>query len=170
MMVECGNAEQLGQNHARLGKPVIVRLQAGQHQVRGLLLDGARQGPRHPVSVEGLEGGIVQVQRPIRALGQRFLDGLLGARRPQRTHHHLPAMFFLQAQGFFQRIDVRLIDFETEVRFLDPGSRRVQAKRSIAGRDLFEANNDFHCREAVRDQQPAFPAYNPQRAADTLEG
>ena len=103
-----------------------------------------RQGARDAESVERGEGRIVQMQRAVGALGQSFLDGLLGARRSERGEHHFAAVLFLQAQAFFEREDIRLVDFKTEVGFLHPGAGRVQPQHGVTGGNLLDANDDFH--------------------------
>src|SRR5207248_9407867 len=62
-------------------------------------------------------------------------------RRPPRSRaqcDHFTAVLLLQLQSGFQRIGVRLVDFEAEVVFLNPGSRAVNAQQRVAGRGLLD--------------------------------
>ena len=84
------------------------------------------------------------MQGAVRALGQSLLDRLLGARRTERGQHHLAAMLFFQTQAFFQRVNIRLIDFEAEIGFLHPGGGGIQPQERISSGDLLDAHDDFH--------------------------
>ena len=61
------------------------------------------------------------------ALRQRLADGLGGAFRTGTKHDHLAAMLFFQEQRLFERIGVRLVDFEAEVLFVDPLAAVIDA-------------------------------------------
>jgi len=53
-----------------------------------------------------------------------------------------PPCFFLQPQGFFEGVTVRLVHFEANVRFLDPISGDGQ--RRVFRRNLLDAHDDVH--------------------------
>ena len=57
----------------------------------------------------------------IRAARQGVFDYALGALRTHRTNHDFAPDLFLDAQGLFQRITVRLVYFKREVSFFNPG-------------------------------------------------
>ena len=61
------------------------------------------------------------------ALGQRFANGLGGARRSGAQRDDFAAVLFLQLQSLFERIGVRLVDLVGEVGFLDPLPARCAA-------------------------------------------
>ena len=82
------------------------------------------------------------VNSAVGALGQGFLDGLLHALRAHGERDHFPAVFFLQAQRFFERVTVRLVHLESDIGFLDPVAGDGQ--RSVFGGNLLDAHDNFH--------------------------
>src|SRR5467141_2771820 len=78
----------------------------------------------------------------IAALRESFLDCLLYALRAHGQSDDFPAVFFLQAQRFFERVAIRLVHLEADVRFLDPvpGNR----ERRVLRRNLLDAHDDIH--------------------------
>ena len=78
----------------------------------------------------------------VRALGQRFLDGLLHALGAHGKRDHFAAMFFLQAQSFFERVTIRLVHLESDIGFLDPVSG--DGERRVFGGNLLDTHDNFH--------------------------
>jgi hypothetical protein len=77
------------------------------------------------------------------AFGQSFFDGLFGAFGTHGDGHDFAALFFFQAQRFFEREAVRLIRFEADVGFADPRAAFDDGERRILGGNLFDADSDF---------------------------
>ncbi len=78
----------------------------------------------------------------IRAFGERFLDGLLHALRSHGERDDFAAMFFFEAQSFFERVAVRLVHLEANVGFANPVSGDGQ--RGVFGGNLFNAHDNVH--------------------------
>ncbi len=76
-----------------------------------------------PKRIERVQIFGLDVNRAVRAFGQRFADGLRGALRTGAQHDHFAAVLFFQLQRLFERVGVRLIDLEAQVGFLDPLAR-----------------------------------------------
>jgi len=97
------------------------------------------------VRSRGIEANVAvaaNVDAAICALRERLFDGLLHSLRPQRKHNHFATMFLFEPQCLFQSVAVRLIHFETDIRFPDPvpGNRQ----RRIFCRHLLDANDNVH--------------------------
>ena len=60
------------------------------------------------------------VDAAVGAFRQRFLDGLLGAFGAHGDGDDFAAVFFFQAQGFFEREGIGLVGFEADVGFANP--------------------------------------------------
>ena len=82
------------------------------------------------------------VDAAVGAFGEGFLDGLLDALGAHGEGDDFAAVFFFQAEGFFEGVAVRLVHFEADVGFLDPVSG--DGERSVFGGDLFDADDDVH--------------------------
>ena len=80
----------------------------------------------------------------VRAFRQGFLDDLLGPLRAHGKRHHLAAMLFLQAQRLLQREAIRLVHLEADVGLANPRAAFGDVQRRILGRNLLDANGDFH--------------------------
>ena len=104
---------------------VIVGLQAGQDQVVGRRPQNQRQHHRQRARVHRMRVGQRDVNRLVRALGQRLLKGFVDPVRAERNCHHLGADAILDAQRLFQGIDVSGIGVENGVRFLYPEACRI---------------------------------------------
>ncbi len=83
------------------------------------------------------------VDAAVGAFGQRFLDGLLGALRAHRNSDHFAAVFFFQAQRFFERVAIGLVRFEADVGFANPCAAFGDGERRIFRGNLLDANADF---------------------------
>ena len=136
-------SENLGQNHARLRISVIVRLQAGEDQVKFFILDGGRDRPRRVVGIEADKSSVLEMDRPVRAFRQRLAQNLQRPRRAGRQDDHLARMLFLLPQRLFERKRVRLIHFVGNI-FADPRPRFIQLQRSVFLRYLLHANQNLH--------------------------
>jgi len=84
------------------------------------------------------------VQGAVGPLGQRFLDGLLARAGPSVMSTTSPPCFSFRRQAFFQRVNVRLVDFKAEIGFLHPGGRGIQAQQGVTGGNLLDAYDNFH--------------------------
>jgi len=82
------------------------------------------------------------VDAAVRALGERFFDGLLHALRAHRERDDFASVLFLEAKGFLERVAVRLVHFKANVRFLDPVSGDCQ--RRVFRGNLLDAHDDVH--------------------------
>ena len=136
-------AQQLGQDHAGLGKAVVVGLQAGEDQVEVFVLDRSREGLRGIEGIEGNEAVAFQMDGAVGALGQRLAQNLLRARRAAGDDHYLAAMLFLLAQRLFQRVGVGLVHFVGNI-VANPRAALVQLERRVFLRDLLHADQDLH--------------------------
>ena len=142
MIVACGKIQQRGQKHAGLPETVIVALQAGEDQVHFFLGDCRGKDFRGAERIKLGEVIIGDVDAAVGAFRKGFLDGLLHTLRAERKRDHFAAVLFLQAQRFFQRVGIRFVHFEADVRFLDPVSGDGQ--RGVFGGNLFDADEDVH--------------------------
>src|SRR5216683_1686202 len=140
--------EQRGQQHPRLPKAVIVALQSRQDQVRFFFLNGDRECLRGAQGIELREMVIRDVNPAVRTLGKRFFDRLLHALRPHGQRNHFPTMLFLEPERFFQRVAVRFVHLETDVRFLDPVS--VNRQRRIFRGNLLDTHDNVHGNDPFR--------------------
>ena len=83
------------------------------------------------------------VDAAIGAFGKGFLDGLLGAFGAHRDGDDFAAVFFLQAEGFFEGEAIGLVRFEADVGFANPCAAFDDGEGRVLGGDLFDANADF---------------------------
>ena len=108
------------------------------------LLQRRGQRFRRAQRIEQEKFVVGDVDAAVGALGQRFLDGLLGALRAHGKRHHFAAVLFLQAQRLFEREAVRLVHLEADVGFADPRAVFGDAQRRILGGNLLDADGDLH--------------------------
>ena len=155
MMVEMRDAQQFRQHHAGLPVAQIVRLQTGQDQIRILGLHRGGKQFRDAQRVKRVEVFFFDVNRAVRALGQRFANGLRGARRTGAQHHHFSAMLFFQLKRLFESVSIRLVDLEAQIGFLDPSPVRIHAQLRVADRNLLDRDDNFH--EIFMRQIPHLP-------------
>ena len=104
-------AEQFGQQHAGLGKAVIVRLQAGEDQVELLIFNRGSQDLGNVERIEGDEAVIFKVNGAVSAFGQGFAQNLLGARRTGGDDHNFAAVLLALAQCLFQSVGIGFVHF-----------------------------------------------------------
>ena len=123
-------AQQFGQNDAGLAVAQIVRLQAGEHQIGRFGFERGGQQARGSQRIERADVFCFDVDGAVGAFGQRFANGLGGARGAGAQGDDFAAVLFLELQRGFQRVGVRLVDLEGEVGFLDPLAAR---RRSAVG-------------------------------------
>ena len=161
-------AQQLGQQDAGLADALIVALQAGEDQVEGFLAQRGGQGFRRAQRIEQEEFVVGDVDAAVGALGQRFLDGLLGALRAHGERHDLAAVLFLQAQGFFEREAVRLVHLEADVGFANPQAVIGDAQRRILGGNLLDADGDLSWLRLTQSCA-TLPALEEQRGIGAAE-
>ena len=142
---DCGvrKAEQFGEQHAGLAETLVVALQAGEDQIELFVFDCGSQRTRGRQRIEFVELIVGNVDSAVGAFGQSFFDGLFGAVGTHGDGHDFAALFFFQAQGFFEREAVRLIRFEADVGFADPRAAFDDGERRILGGNLFDADSDF---------------------------
>ena len=136
-------SQLFGQHHARLRKSVVIRLQASKDQVEILIL---HRGSKRLRGIEGVKtdkGIAFQVDGAVRALSEPLAQHLLRARGTAGDNHDLASVLLLLAQGLFQRVGIRLVDFVGNV-LANPCSALVQLQRSVLLRDLLHAHQDFH--------------------------
>ena len=136
-------AQQFGQDDAGLAVAEIVGLQAGEDQVGRFGPDGGGQQARGGQRIEGAHF-FFDVDGAVGAFGQRFADGLRGARRAGAEGDHFAAVLLLELQGFFQGVGVRLVDLVGEIGFLDPLAGGGDAQLRIARGNLLDGNDNFH--------------------------
>ena len=121
-----------------------VGLQAGQNQIEGLLSHGISEHVRDRGGVGRSERLILDVNRAVGASRQRFPQHLRDARGPGGADDDLAAVLLLEAQGFLERVGVRLVELPARVLFANVRALRVQAGLPLAGRNLLDADSDFH--------------------------
>ena len=131
-------------DHADLREPLIVGLQAGEHEIEPLVFHRAGQRRARHERVRARQPIVLDVDGAVGAARERFADYLRDARRPRRAHHHFAAVLLLQPQRLFERIRVRLVHLEAGVGFTNPRFVVVEARLPFARRDLFDANGDLH--------------------------
>ena len=135
---DCGvrQAENLSKDYARLSISIVVRLQSRHDEVSILITNCFCQNAR------GSEGRKVHnlvanhMNCAIGAARQRVFDHALRALWPHRNDHDFAAHFFLDAQRFFERIAIRLVHFERQIGFFDPGEIFIDAQDRVLVRDL----------------------------------
>src|SRR5208282_4465965 len=125
-----------------LAKAVFIALQAGQHEVT--FLTGTRRSQHFYRAqwIELREVVVGNVNAAIRALRQRLFNRLFNAFGTQGRRDHFPAVLLLQTERFFQRVGIRLVHLEADVRLIDPVPGDGQ--RRIFGRHLLDAHDDVH--------------------------
>ena len=136
-------AQQFREQHARLAEALIFALQSRQHQVRFFALDRRRQRFRRAERIERVRLVIRDVHAAVGALGQRFLDRLLHALRAHRHGDHFAGVFFLQAQGFLERVTIRLVHLKSDVGFANPACVG-NGQGSVLGGHLLDADDNLH--------------------------
>jgi hypothetical protein len=139
-----GQAEQFGEDDAGLAQAQVFGLQAGEHEVGALLLDGGGEQAGYAQGVAGGEIVAGNVDGAVCALGQGFADGLADALGAGADDDDFAAVLLLELQGFFEGVGVGLVEGELQVGFVDPLGRSVDADLRIAFGDLFDGYDDFH--------------------------
>ena len=141
--------QKFGQHDSGLRIAVVVGLQAGEDDVKALILDRSGESPGGVRGVEGCKGIVFQMDGAIGALGQAFAQHLLRARRAGGDYNDFPSMFLFLPQGLFEGVRVRLIDLVRNI-FPNPGASLVELERRIFLRHLLHADQD------VQDKPPGF--------------
>jgi hypothetical protein len=128
-----GQAEQFGHDDAGLPQAQVFRLQAGEHQVGVLGLDGGGQQARHAERVATPRSSQMQCgwrgPRPWPAPRGWWADAL----RPGAEDDHFAAVLFLELQRLFERVGVGLVQRELKIGLFNPfagASMRTCASRS----------------------------------------
>ena len=98
----------------------------------------------HAQRIEGRQIFFFDVNGAIGALGQRFANGLRGARGSGAQRDHFAAVLFLQLQRFFERVSIGLVDLEGKIVLLNPTAAGVDAELRVARGDLLDGDEDFH--------------------------
>ena len=137
-------AEEFGEDDAGLAETEIVRLQAGQHQVGRLRLDGLGEHARHGERIELVQVIGIHVDGAIGALGQGLANGGAHALRAGGEDDHFAAVLLLELQAFFKGVGVRFVHGELDVGFFNPFPGAVDAHLRIALRDLLDGYDDLH--------------------------
>jgi hypothetical protein len=136
--------ELLGEDDADLAEALVVGLQPRQHQLELLVADGGRERLGDAGRVGRRQRVGLDVDGAIGPARQRLAQHLRGARRAGRADDDLAAVLLLEAQRFFERVGVRLVQLEAGVLVADPRARVVDAQLPLAGDNLFDAHGDFH--------------------------
>ncbi len=134
-----------GKHHADLCVSLVVGLQSGQHQIETLVAHGRRERGRRDGRVGAGKRVVLDVNRPVRTARERFPDDLLHTRRTGAADHDFPAVLLAQAQRFFQRVRVRLVQLVAGILLTNPRARVVQARLPLAGGHLLDADGNLHC-------------------------
>ena len=111
MMVACGRPSSSGQDDAGLPVAEVVGLQAGEDQVGRFGSERRGQQPRRRQRIERAQIFLFDVDGAVGALGERFANGLRGARRPGAQRDDFAAVLLLQLKAFFEGVGIRLVDF-----------------------------------------------------------
>ena len=88
----------------------------------------------------------LDVDGAIGAARQRFAQRLGTRAGPAEQTMTSPAVLLLEAQGFFERVGVGLVQLEAGVPIANPRPRLVDAHRPLARDDLLETDGDLHGR------------------------
>jgi len=157
-----GTIEERGEEDAGLAETVVVALEAGEDEVGVFFLDGGGEGFCGTKGIELREIIVGDVNATVGAFGEGFLDGLLDALGAHGKGDDFAAVFFLQAESFFEGVAVGLVHFEADVGFLDPVTG--DGERGVLCRDLFDADDDFHeslpCACCVERCENIIPTYD----------
>ena len=124
MMVACGMPSSSARIDAGLSVPEIVGLQAGEDQVGRFGFQRRGQQLRGRQRIVCAEVVLFDMDGAVGALGERFANGLRGARRSGAQRDDFAAVLLLQLQTGLQRICVRLVDLVGEIGILNPLPRR----------------------------------------------
>ena len=108
---------------------------------------GDRRGVRRPERV------VLDVDRAVGAARQRLLDHLRDARRPRRADDDFAAVRLAKAQPLFERVGVGLVQLPGRVLLADVRLVVREPRLPLAGRDLFDADGDFHGLRVIRDRR-----------------
>ena len=73
-------------------------------------LERRRQQARRGQRIERARILVFDVDGAVGALGERFANGLRGARRTDAQRHDFAAVLLLQLQALFQRVGIGLVD------------------------------------------------------------
>ena len=125
-----------------MAEAVIVALQTGQDQIRLFLSNRSGEGLRRSQRIELGKIVVHNVNAAVRAFRECFFDRLLHALRAHGKRDDFATVLFLEPQGLFERVAVRLVHFETDVGFLDPVSGDCQ--RRVFRRNLLDTHDDVH--------------------------
>ena len=85
---------------------------------------------------------VLQMNRAIRALGQRLAQHLLRPRRTAGDDDDFALVLFPLPQRLFEGVGVRLVDFVRDV-FADPRAAFVELQRRVFLRHLLHANQNL---------------------------
>src|SRR2546423_9678993 len=107
-------------DHAGLTITVIVGLKSGHYQVSLFIANGVSQNAGGGERRKMTDVIAHYMNGAIGAARQRIFDDALRALRTHRTDRNLATDLFLDAQRFFKRIAVGLVDFKREIGFFDP--------------------------------------------------
>src|SRR5207249_956004 len=125
-----------------------------------------RTGQRfgHNERVGAAQPVVFDMNRAVGPARQRFADDLGHARRASRADDDFAGVLFLEAERFFERVSVRLVQFVAGVLLANPDSGFVEARLPLARGYLFDADGDFHLLLCAGAPPPA-PVPSPLVAA-----
>ena len=130
---------------------LIVGLEAGEHQVELLVRHRGRERVGNHERVGRAQGIGLDVDRPVRAAGERLTDHLLHARGAGRTDHDFSTVLLAQPQCLFERVGVRLVHLVADVLLANPRLVVLEARLPLAGGHLFDADGDLHMMVGIGD-------------------
>ena len=138
-------AQQLRQHNTGLPVAEIVRLQGRSGPDPASRFDRLRKQPRDAERVETFELVFFDVDRPVRALRERFANRLrCTCRTGAKTRSPRPPFFSFSCRRFFERVSIRLIDLEVTGRLPGSSARVIDTKLRVARGNLFYCDDDLH--------------------------
>src|SRR5438067_4907358 len=137
-----GQAEDSGQEAARRGINIIIRLHAGEDEIVRQRPDGRREKSRVLARVEG--GRIVPCDsdRFVRSLREGLPQHLFGPLRAQGHSDDAPSVFLLHPDGFFEGVLVRPVQLVIQRVPPDVLPVRSNLELKVWIWDLLEAHDD----------------------------
>src|SRR6266704_2546720 len=150
--------EEPGDQAARRRIPLVVRLDAGQHEV---VRDRADRGGEDPGDRPDVVPGILHrdSDRLVGPFRQRFAQHLLGPLRAGGEGDHPSALFLLEPHRFLEGVLVRAVDLVVQRVPPDVLPVRGDLELQVRIRDLFEAHDDVqgHGGREEMDAISSFP-------------
>jgi hypothetical protein len=141
-----GQPKALGEDDSGLRCPLIVGLEAGQHEIELFVSHGVgeRGGDDRRIRRSRGEAIVLDMNGPVGTARQRFAQHLRRARWPGRADNDVAAMLLTQTKRLFECVRVRLVHLEAGILLTNAAPGLVDARLPLAGRNLLDAHGYLH--------------------------